>query len=107
LELAPWENREHFLVREILGLAREAISSTRVIQTWRRRTRLYSTMDFLRQAEILSTLPVQVGVQTILVRREGNSQETLAVFRRATNLYPMGMILARNRVPYRLISLVR
>jgi hypothetical protein len=64
-------------------------------------------MDFLRQVEILSTLPVQVVVQAILLHREDNSLEPLAIFRRATSLYQMGMILARNRVPYLLTSLVR
>jgi len=107
LELAPWENSEHFLVREILGLAREVISSTRVIQVWHLQTHLYSTMDFLRQTEILSTVPVQVVVQAILLHREDNSQEAPPIFRRATSLYPTGMILARNRVPYPLTSLVR
>ena len=79
----------------------------RVIQVWRPQTHLYSTMDFLRQAEILSTLPVQVAVQTILVHREDNFQVGPAIFRRVTSLCQMGMILGRNRVPCLQISLAR
>jgi predicted acyltransferase len=107
LELAPWASRGHFLAKEILGLVQEVICSTRVTQVWHLQTHLYSTMDFLRQVEILSTVPVQVVVQAILLHPEDNSQEAPAIFRRATSLYPTGMILARNRVPYLPTSLVR
>ena len=48
-------------------------------------------MDFLRQAEILSTLPVQVAVQTILVHREDNFRVGPAIFRRVTSLCRMRM----------------